>query len=241
MPSTAEPVRKLAHFSDADKLIKECAAIENQLEALSHLYEQYFVGVERTAPLKKHEQLRARFDHLKSTFNRTTAYQFRVQNLGSRLLAFERLWQRTLQEMENGTYRRDLFKVRLRSKRRGSSRSESMAERKERPPNEVTAESPGQPANESPTESPKKAPPPAAAPTVVSSELSEAKLRTIYDAYLSAKKRCSEDVSQLSFEGMAAKLRKQVPHLMEKHKVRSVEFKIVIKDGKAILKAIPKD
>jgi hypothetical protein len=70
--------------------------------------------------------------------------------------------------------------------------------------------------------------------------LSEAKLRAVYDAYVDAKKRCHEDVSKISFESVASKLRKQVPTLMEKHKVNSVEFKVVIKDGKAVLRAVPK-
>jgi hypothetical protein len=31
-----------------------------------------------------------------------------------------------------------------------------------------------------------------------------------------------------------------VPTLLEKHKASSVDFKVVIKDGKAVLKAIPR-
>src|ERR1700737_156299 len=114
MAPTAEPVKKLSHFTDADKLLKECDAIETELVALSHIYEQYFVGVERAAPLRRHHRLRARLHNLKSTFNRTTAFQFRVQNLAARFLAFEQMWRRTVQEIENGTYARDLFKARRR-------------------------------------------------------------------------------------------------------------------------------
>jgi hypothetical protein len=213
MAPTAEPVKKLSHFTDADKLLKECDAIETELVALSHLYEQYFAGVDRAAPLRRHQRLRARLHNLKSTFNRTTAFQFRVQNLAARFLAFEQMWRRTVQEIENGTYGRDLFKARRRGRVQQSKQPE---------PN-----------------------PPKAAPAAIDEPgdppLSDAKLRVVYEAYVSAKKRCSEDVSKLSFESMAAKLRKQVPLLIEKHKARSVEFKIVVKDGKAVLQAIPKD
>jgi hypothetical protein len=233
MAPTAQPIKKLAHFTEADKLLKECAAIDTELEAVSHLYEQYFVGVERVPPLKKHARLRSRFENLKSTFNRTTAFQFRVQSLGSRILAFERLWRRTLQEMEDGTYRRDVYKARLRSKVRST-------QPQERALNDAPKEQPASPARDAADQSPKKEAPTSPGAAVFSTELSDAKLRIVYDAYLSAKKRCSEDVSQLSFESVAAKLRKQVPQLMDKHKVGSVEFKILIKDGKAVLKAIPK-
>ena len=39
---------------------------------------------------------------------------------------------------------------------------------------------------------------------------------------------------------VAANLRKQVPELLKQHNAKSVEFKVVIKDGKAVLKAVPK-
>jgi hypothetical protein len=56
-----------------------------------------------------------------------------------------------------------------------------------------------------------------------------------------AKRRCNEDVSALSLDAVATTLRKQVPELMKQHKARSVEFKVVIKDGKAVLRALPKE
>jgi hypothetical protein len=229
MAPTAEPVKKLSHFTEADKLLKECDAIEAELVALSHLYEQYFVGVDRAAPLRRHQQLRARLSNLKSTFNRTTSFQFRVQNLAARFLAFEQMWRRTVQEIENGSYARDLFKARRRGRVQQSKQPEA------NPPKAAPAaiDEPGEPSQAERQ--------PATARAVSFNELSDAKLRVVYEAYVSAKKRCSEDVSKLSFESMAAKLRKQIPLLVEKHKARSVEFKIVIKDGKAVLQAIPKD
>ena len=38
---------------------------------------------------------------------------------------------------------------------------------------------------------------------------------------------------------MATRIRAQVPELMQKHKAKNIEFKVVIKGGKAILKAVP--
>ena len=70
--------------------------------------------------------------------------------------------------------------------------------------------------------------------------ISDDKLRAVYDAYVTAKRRCQEDTSKLSFESVAGNLRKQVPELMRQHNAKAVEFKVVIKDGKATLKAVPK-
>jgi hypothetical protein len=85
------------------------------------------------------------------------------------------------------------------------------------------------------------APRPAAAPTAGGSDLSDAKVRAVYDAYVAAKRQGGEDTSKLSFEAVAQTLRKQVPELLEKTKAKSVEFKVVVKDGKAQLKAVPKE
>ena len=45
---------------------------------------------------------------------RNSAMGFRIQSLQEKVAIYERMWSRTLQEMENGTYRRDLFKARRR-------------------------------------------------------------------------------------------------------------------------------
>jgi hypothetical protein len=70
--------------------------------------------------------------------------------------------------------------------------------------------------------------------------LSDDKLKAVYDAYVTAKRRNQEDTSKMSYESVAANLRKQVPELLKQSGAKSVEFKVVIKDGKATLKAVPK-
>ena len=72
------------------------------------------------------------------------------------------------------------------------------------------------------------------------SGLSSDKVKRIYDAYLTAKKRCRENTAGLTLEAVEQSLRKQVPQLMKDHGAKSVDFKVVIKDGKAVLKAVPK-
>jgi hypothetical protein len=97
---------------------------------------------------------------------------------------------------------------------------------------------PGAPAAGKPAVPPASVPRPASASA--SGGLSDDKLRAVYDAYVTAKKRNQEDTSKMSFESVAANLRKQVPDLLKQHNAKNVEFKVVIKDGKATLKAVPK-
>ena len=224
MAQTSAPA-KLAHLAASDDILKECDAIEEELEELKGNYEQYFLGIERLPPAKAHQKLKTRIANIKSTFNRTTAVQFRVQSLLSKFLTYERLWQRTMQEIENGTYQRDLFKARMRSRHRSAEKPANAPA----PAPAPQAAAPRTPSGRSPLP-----------PQSVTAELPEPKLRVIYQAYLDAKKRCGEDVSKMTFESLASKLRKQVPNLLEKHQATSVEFKVVIKEGKAVLRAVPK-
>jgi hypothetical protein len=88
------------------------------------------------------------------------------------------------------------------------------------------------PAARAATPSAPAAPPPAG--------MTPAQLRALYDAYVDAKRRCQEDVSKLSYDALARTVAKQVPELMVKYGAKAVEFKVVVKDGRAILKAVPK-
>lgn len=195
-------------LTDSGQLLKECEILDGELAALKARYEQYFLGIERKPPSIAHRALRQKVDTLKPSIARTAVVKVKIQNIHQKLHTYERLWARTCQEMENGTYRRDVFKARLHAKQR--------EEQRERPePTSFSAPKPASP-------------------------LTDATLRSIYNSFVAAKKQCQEDVSKLTFDSVASSLRKQVPSLLKKHNATSVEFKVSILDGKAVLKAIPK-
>ncbi|PTL85113.1 hypothetical protein DAT35_05890 [Vitiosangium sp. GDMCC 1.1324] len=309
---------------------QECDAIESELAALKVAYEHYFMGIDRLPPTRQYEDLKKRLERLKSSFVRNTAAKFRVQAIHSKFVTYERLWQRTIQEIENGTYKRDVAKA----KRRADKQKPAGDKARTQGPVELSDEDldmeevlssvgkPSAPPSMAPMEPvpfrgvpsvaplmspsvpsvaplvppvapmvatpargtavpsipsvaplvpsvaplvpsvapvvapavprvapmaaarPPAAPKPAAAarpPAAASaSELSDDKLKGVYDAYVAAKRRNKEDTSKMSYDSIAASLRKQVPELMKQHGAKSVEFKVVIKDGKAVLKAVPK-
>jgi len=64
--------------------------------------------------------------------------------------------------------------------------------------------------------------------------------RALYDAYVAARKSCNQDVAGITPEAIAHTIAKQTPAIMKSHKASRVEFKVEVKDGKAILKAVPK-
>jgi hypothetical protein len=283
--------------SGSEVALQECDAIEADLAALKVAYEHYFMGIDRTPPTRVHEDLKKRVEKLKSSFVRNTGAKFRVQAIHSKFMSYERLWTRTLQEIENGTYKRDVAKARRRSEKKPSARSHGVTELPDADVDEVKPPSVaplepvpfrggvpsvaplvpsvaplvppvapvGTPARGAPVPSipsvaplvPSVAPlvppvapvgarPPAARPAPRppsasgSSDLSDDKLKSVYNAYVAAKRNNKEDTSKMSYDSIAATLRKQVPELMKQHGAKSVEFKVVIKDGKAVLKAVPK-
>ncbi len=326
---------------DAEEASRACAAVEAELAELRAAYDQYFLGVERRPPTKQHEALRKQMRDLKNTFIRQTAIRFRIDNLGQKMTTFERLWDRTLKEIEAGTYKRHLFKARLHAKPAkpkaaeadrdhfdvdedldmsdfdadtsddlASALAAATASVTTKPAAPATVQTAPQPAAAqtktipavpavapvapstaaaaaaktvpavpgikpltnpvpavgavapksttiTPAFSPPKGVPAAGAASAGSAVrpvsasatpapgapggLSDQKIKAIYDAYVMAKRRCGEDTSKISLTTVADTLKKQVPELMKQHQAKSVEFKVVIKDGKAVLRALPKE
>src|SRR5262245_21054787 len=105
MADTADILnRKIAA---GDEVSKECSEVEEAIAALRVSYEQYFLGMERKPPSLEHNDLKKKIQRMKGFYVRQTALKFRVQSIQAKFVTYERLWSRTLQEIEAGTYRRD--------------------------------------------------------------------------------------------------------------------------------------
>ncbi len=197
----ATPTLTNTQQTQQEVLAQELGQLDEDLTKLQVSYEKYFLGLDRTPPDETRKKIAKRLRELRTSPVRNTGLKFRINTLFAKLISFERLWDRTLREIEDGTYKRDVFKAKYR-----------MAKRDEAPP-------PVRP--------------------VPRAELSDDKLRRLYDTYLIARQRTGESTDGLTFEAIAQRIRAQVPELMQKHKAKSVEFKVVIKGGRAVLKAIP--
>ncbi|ACG71258.1 conserved hypothetical protein [Anaeromyxobacter sp. K] len=232
-PSAEEAARAARHATD--ELTDETAKLEEELEALKARYEQYFLGTERREPAHWRDEVRKKVLRLKGAFTRNTGLRFRIQSLHARYLSYERLWQRSVREREEGTYRRDLLKAR----RHAREAAEPAAAAGSAAPGGAAA--PGSPRVEPPGPGRAAATPPSATPPPSAARGDdEVRMRALYDAYISAKRQCNEDVSRLSYDVVARSVAKQVPEVMARFKAKSVDFRVEVKDGKAILKAIPR-
>lgn len=203
--------------AESKELEEQLDKMESRLDRLRSLYEQYFQGIEKIEPSMERTAVHNILQQMRKTKSRNTALRFRLNQLVARMNTYETYWMRISRRIEDGTYHRDLYMARYRNKAK-----------KEQPAEESAAE---------------KRPEPARAPARQAGQraaLDDKTVGAIYDAYVLAKRRCKEDTKGLTKEALGKSLRKQVPAIMKQHKCKSVEFKVVIKKGKAILKAVPK-
>jgi hypothetical protein len=237
--SAPPPEDALAARRQNEELADACGRLEEELEALKARYEQYFLGIERREPNRWRDEVKKKVNRLKEAFTRNTGLKFRLQSLHARYLSYERLWLRSAREKEEGTYRRDLFKARLHAR----TQREASAAGAE-PPAPPPDARPGGAASPAPAaaaaQAAKAAGPAAPAAKATVSGTGDAQIRALYDAYVAAKRSCNEDVSKLTYEAVAKSVAKQVPELMARYKAKSVDFRVEVKDGKAVLKAIPR-
>jgi len=207
--------------AESKELEEQINTMEARVDRLRSLYEQYFQGIEKIEPSMERTAVHNIIQQMRKTRSRNTALRFRLNQLVARMNTYETYWIRTCRRIEDGTYHRDVYMARYRNKAK-----------KDQP-----AEEPASPGAE-------QRPAPARAPASQADQpraaLNDNTVGAIYDAYVLAKRRCKESTKGLTKEALAKSLRKQVPAIMKQHKCKSVEFKVVIKKGKAILKAVPK-
>ncbi len=101
--------------------------LERKLERLRALYESFFLGVERRPPHVPRQELNRLMLEVQQLSIRNAALRFRFQAVSQRWTLLTTYWNRTLREIESGTYRRDLQKAYRRIAARGEPLTEDEA------------------------------------------------------------------------------------------------------------------
>ena len=97
------------------------AAIETltrKLERLRSTYEKYFIGVERRPPQTLRKEVVRELNLLMHMKIQNTALRFRLQQQQQKFTTHSAYWNRTLREIENGTYHKHKARVKHREKKR---------------------------------------------------------------------------------------------------------------------------
>ncbi|MFH1267549.1 MAG: MXAN_5187 C-terminal domain-containing protein [Planctomycetota bacterium] len=85
---------------------------------------------------------------------------------------------------------------------------------------------------------PNKRPAARPAPAAAGGE-DQQKLQKTYRTFMAARKKTGEPTSNMNYDKVMRQFEKKIPDFKKRHGCRDVEFKVVIKDGKAKIKAVP--
>ena len=70
--------------------------------------------------------------------------------------------------------------------------------------------------------------------------MSRAEMDSIYRRFVKAKQMCGEDPASVTYGSLVSTIKRQLPKIRGTHSGRQVDFQVVIRDGKPILKARPR-
>jgi hypothetical protein len=73
-----------------------------------------------------------------------------------------------------------------------------------------------------------------------SNGMSEAQIQRIYQRYVEARRQNAERTDNVRIETVAKTVRDMLPKLAEKHAGKSIDFEVVLKDGRVALKPVAK-
>jgi hypothetical protein len=222
-----------------------------KIDRVKVLYEQYFMGIEKLEPQTSRKEVQRAMLLLQQQNIRNTGLRFKFNMMLQKWNIYTGYWNRTLREIENGTYIRHLAKARRAAEREGRELPSEM-ERRRKPPSGTfetiaKADAEAAPAGQAAPAPlpPKRAPMPLPAPTPAPITrlpqivgMSERELRELHQRFLQAR-QANGETATVKFETLVSSLAKQVPRLLASPGVKSVRFDVAVQDGKAILKAIP--
>ncbi|MEO6773435.1 MAG: MXAN_5187 C-terminal domain-containing protein [Kofleriaceae bacterium] len=85
--------------------------VDKTLDRVKTLYEQYFLGIQKQAPSFIHNEVERKLRDLAQMQLRNTGLRYRLATLQQKFGSYNQYWRRTLRQIENGTYARQLSKV----------------------------------------------------------------------------------------------------------------------------------
>ena len=85
--------------------------LDSTLDRVKVLYEQFFLGMQKQPPTHLHTDVERKLRDLTQMQIRNTALRYRFATLQQKFGSYNTYWRRTLRQIENGTYARNLAKI----------------------------------------------------------------------------------------------------------------------------------
>lgn len=114
---------------DAREFGAQVDDLEKKVERLRALYEQYFMGIERTEPGVLRNEVERQFRALRRERCTNTAQRFRFQTLIQRYTTLAAYWQRVCRAIEEGTYQPHVLRAERRIARESALEPAAAARR----------------------------------------------------------------------------------------------------------------
>ena len=95
-------------------------ALDSALDRVKVLYEQYFLGIQKQPPSYLHTDVERKIRDLTQVQVRNTALRYRFVTIQQKFGSYNAYWRRTLRQIENGTYTRNLVKISRQAARTGA-------------------------------------------------------------------------------------------------------------------------
>ena len=106
-----------ASTEDVEELLD---TVDKTLDRLKTLYEQYFLGIQKQAPAYIHSDLERKLRDILQLQIRNTGLRYRLTSIQAKFASYNSYWRRTLRQIENGTYVRNLSKIGRQAARNGA-------------------------------------------------------------------------------------------------------------------------
>lgn len=194
-------------------------ALDKKLDRCKHLYDQYFLGFEKRPPSILHKEIVRLMHDIDQIDIRKAGPLFRYHSLIQRWGVYRTMWNREIREIELGTSKRDLARMARKWKSQGK---DDKTLRRVRTPAQLERVIEQQLSHGAPEPGP-----------------SFDRIHELFDQYVSARQSAGERAEPPHYEAFEKRIRKQIPELVAKG-AKSVDFRVAIKDGRAIVQAVVK-
>jgi hypothetical protein len=239
-------VKKLAKGADSQESIEgRIGEMERKLDRLRGLYESFFMGIERAPPNVARREMNRLILEMQQEPISNASMRFRFQSVIQRWVLMTAYWNRTMREIESGTYRRDIARAQRHLAEKGralteqealaigipASRAKAFAERQLRTQSLREGRTGSAKA---PTATIPAVPRPPEVPGV-----SDPDIEAVYRRYMEAHRQAQDPRPALTLEKIRERLRLQIPKVLADKNCRRVTLDVAVEDGKVRLKAWP--
>jgi hypothetical protein len=237
--------KKASKTNTSEALDARLTEVERKLDRLRGLYESFFLGVERTPPNVPRREMNRLILELQQEVITNSSLRFRFQSLSQRWVLFTAYWNRTMREIESGTYRRDLSRAQRYLASKGgmiteqeaialgipATRAKVFVERQQK----LVA------ARLATADAGKTATPaaPVAAPAPAIPGVTEADVTAFYQRYVETHNKTGDPKPPMPLDKIRERLRTQIPKVLVERNCRRVTLEVAVEGGKVRLRAWP--